>query len=143
MKIFTELVISKETGEVSSRDYTEIFPKKKLKGGFNIVYMNEYEKASSNVVFSNLDFRLLSQIRSLFKKTQTEVKIPVTKLAKKNDTTRQTVSSIVARMVKADMLYRIERGLYRFNPNMFIPFGANVELLQKEWKSLKELEDEQ
>jgi len=143
MKIFTELVISKETGEVSSRDYTEIFPKKKLKGGFNIVYMNEYEKASSNVVFSNLDFRLLSQIRSLFKKTQTEVKIPVTKLAKKNDTTRQTVSSIVARMVKADMLYRIERGLYRFNPNMFIPFGANGELLQKEWKSLKELEDEQ
>jgi len=76
------------------------------------VYLNEYEKASVNVVYSNLDFRLLSQIRSLFKKTQTEVAIPISKLAKNNDTSRQTVSKVIS------------RGIYRFNPYMYIPFGS-------------------
>ena len=30
------------------------------------MYLNEYEEASVNVVYSNLDFRLLSQIRLLY-----------------------------------------------------------------------------
>jgi len=101
------------------------------------VYMNEYEKASVNVVYSNLDFRLLSQIRSLFKKTQTEVAIPISKLAKANDTSRQTVSKVINKMLQADMLIRISRGIYRFNPYMYIPYGGDGETLQKEWNEIK------
>ncbi len=137
IKIYTELVCDKETGELSTRDYTEISIRKKLRGGFNIVYMNEYEKASLNVVYSNLDFRLLSQIRSLFKKTQTEVNIPISKLAKNNNTSRQTVSKVVNKMLQADMIMRISRGIYRFNPYMYIPYGGDGETLQKEWNELK------
>jgi predicted regulator of amino acid metabolism with ACT domain len=99
--------------------------------------MNEYEKASVNVVYSNLDFRLLSQIRSLFKKTQTEVAIPISKLAKNNDTSRQTVSKVVNKMLQADMLMRMSRGIYRFNPYMYIPYGGDGESLQKEWNEIK------
>lgn len=137
MKIYTELVCDRETGELSTKDYTEIPIRKNLRGGFNIVYMNEYEKASVNVVYSNLDFRLLSQIRSLFKKTQTEVTVPISKLAKTNDTSRQTVSKVVSKMLQADMLMRISRGIYRFNPYMYIPYGGDGETLQKEWNEFK------
>jgi len=100
--------------------------------------MNEYEKASVNVVYSNLDFRLLSQIRSLFKKTQTKVSIPITKLAKQNSTSRQTVSKVINKMLEADMLFRISRGIYRFNPYMYIPYGGDGEALQREWREIKE-----
>ena len=137
MKIYTELVCDRETGELSTKDYTEIPIRKNLRGGFNIVYMNEYEKASTTVVYSNLDFRLLSQIRSLFKKTQTEVTVPISKLAKANDTSRQTVSKVVSKMLQADMLMRMSRGIYRFNPYMYIPYGGDGETLQKEWNDFK------
>jgi hypothetical protein len=137
MKIYIELVCDRETGELSTRDYTEIPIRKNLRGGFNIVYMNEYEKASVNVVYSNLDFRLLSQIRSLFKKTQTEVSVPISKLAKNNNTSRQTVSKVINKMLQADMLIRVSRGIYRFNPYMYIPYGGDGETLQKEWNELK------
>jgi len=137
VKIYTELVCDRETGELSTKDYTEIPIRKNLRGGFNIVYMNEYEKASTTVVYSNLDFRLLSQIRSLFKKTQTEVTVPISKLAKANDTSRQTVSKVVSKMLQADMLMRMSRGIYRFNPYMYIPYGGDGETLQKEWNDFK------
>ena len=137
MKIYTELVCYRATGELSTRDYTEIPIRKNLRGRFNIMYMNEYEKASVNVVYSNLDFRLLSQIRSLFKKTQTEVAIPISKLAKANDTSRQTVSKVISKMLQADMLMRMSRGIYRFNPYMYIPYGGDGETLQQEWNEIK------
>jgi hypothetical protein len=40
-------------------------------------------------------------------------------------------------MLQADMLMRISRGIYRFNPYMYIPYGGDGETLQKEWNEIK------
>lgn len=59
-----------------------------------------------------------------------------TKVAKKIGTTRQTIHSLMKRMIDKKIIRVVDEG-YEFNPLIYCPFGANdsfVSEKQLEWK---------
>ena len=134
--VITENLINPITGEISTKDFKEIIPKSKLKGGFRMCY-KLFDKALIEVVKGEKDLRVFLHIKNIFTKQKIEIALNARKISEQLEVSTPKVSSVISKMVKADMLMRVERGLYRLNPFAYIPYQSSSDL-QKEWLELKE-----
>ena len=108
---------------------------KKIKGGFTMIYKAEYDNALENIVKSNLDLKLVNAIKDKFTYKQTDVFISTKSLSFRFGTSQRKVQKVIKSMCEAKLLYK-NGETYRLNPFMFIPYHANGEELQNEWKEL-------
>lgn len=108
---------------------------KRLRGGFRMVYKS-YDDALVTIVKSTKDLELLILIRDMFTYKQVEVNLSTTDLHAKTGIAKSKITEVVSRMVSADLLRKIRRGVYRLNPYMYVPFRADAETLQAEWLTL-------
>ena len=134
--VITENLINLTTGEISTKDFKEIIPRSKLKGGFRMCY-KLFDKALIEVVKGEKDLRVFLHIKNMFTKQKVEIPLNARKISEQLEVSTPKVTSVIGKMVKADMLMRVERGLYRLNPFAYIPYQSDSNL-QKEWLDLKE-----
>jgi len=137
--VITENLINPITGEISTKDFKEIKPRSKLKGGFKMCY-KLFDKALIEVVKGEKDLRVFLHIKNMFTKHKIEIALNARKISEQLEVSTPKVSSVISKMVKADMLMRVERGLYRLNPFAYIPYQSSSDL-QEEWLDLKEERD--
>ena len=135
--VITENIINPETGEISKKDFREIVTKSKLKGGFTMSY-KLYDEILLKVIKGEKDLRIFLEIKNRFTKTKIEIPLNARKISEKLEVSTPKVSSVISKMVEADMLMRVERGIYRLNPFAYIPYQSSSDL-QKEWLELKKL----
>ena len=136
-KIITQRVLNIDTGELESQDYKAIKPIRSIKGGYRMTYKS-YDEIQANLLKSQLDIKIFLYIRDKFTYARIEAHISARDIAKKLKTTPSKVSTLMKTLVDNDFLKRVDRGIYRMNPFMFIPYKSNAELLQKEWKKLND-----
>ena len=134
-RIITEQILNKATGELESVDFKEEFKRKRIRGGFSMVY-TAYDEALLNCVKSNLDFQLITSIRSKFTYARIEVVLSPTALAKELSTSKQKVTKLLKGLIENKFLLRVAKGTYRLNPYMYVPYHSNGEELQREWDIL-------
>ena len=134
--IMTHKVLNEDTGELESKDYKELKEISHLRGGFNLIYHKTYEEVTESAVKSNTDMKLFNWITNQF--TYQKVDVPLYY----NDCTikisQPQFSRIIKRLIELDYLKRTNRGIYRLNPFIYLPYKANGSELQKEWKILNE-----
>ena len=141
-KVVTQRVLDETSGEIKDQVYEERIKKKRIKGGFRMVY-REYDAAVLQVIKSQKDLEVLLRIRELFSKSRIEVAINAKEIAVKADTVASKVNSIRKKMEEVGLLKRVYRGIYRMNPYMYVPTMANAEVLQEEWNKLSHEVDEE
>ncbi len=135
-------VMNEQTGEVSKHTFKKSISKSNLKGGYVRMYINNYEDSLSHIVKSNLDLSIYFYIQGLFTKNRIEFALPTKGISKKLKTSQPKISMIIRNMVNIGTLLRVDRGIYRFNPYIYIPYRADGERLQKEWNELIQIEKE-
>jgi len=138
--VITENIINPETGEISKKDFREIVTKSKLKGGFTMSY-KLYDEILLKVIKGEKDLRIFLEIKNRFTKTKIEIPLNARKISEKLEVSTPKVSSVISKMVEANMLMRVERGIYRLNPFAYIPYQSSSDL-QKEWLELKKLAED-
>ena len=134
----TKLVLNEKTGELE----TELFirdmrVKNRGKQGWTKMYKNGYDMVMLNLN-SKLEMRMFIAIRDSFTKNRVETSISQVKLAKEFDTTKSTVNRLIKKLVEIEFLMKIERGIYRMNPFIYLPYQDDAQLLQEEWKELND-----
>lgn len=134
-EIITKKVLNESTGELESKDFKSIKKTKRIKGGFHMSYKS-YEEVQRNVVFSNNDIKILTLITNQFTYQRVETSLPAEDISKTIGCSRPVVTKFIKRLVEADLLKRVTRGIYRLNPYMYLPFRADGEALQEEWTRL-------
>lgn len=127
--------ILEESGEITTKDFKEIKTGKQIKGGFRMTYAS-YDIAVMNIIKSKKDFEIVLFIRNLFTYNNSEKYISSTDIAKTFEVSKQKVTQLITASVEEKLLLRVNKGTYRLNPFMFVPFRADAALLQKEWKDL-------
>ena len=132
----TKKVLNENTGELEKKEFIENKQKKKIKGGFNMVYKS-YEETVENIIKSKLDFTILLEIKNKFTYQRVECVISPTDIAKKTNCSKPKVVTLIKLMIDNELLKRVDRGTYRLNPFMYLPFRANAEELQYEWNQIK------
>ena len=135
-KIITQRVLNAVSGELEAQDYRAIQTVRKIKGGYRMVYKS-YDDIQVSLLKSGLDIKIFLYIRDKFTYQRIESNISARKIADELETTTSKTSHLIKLLVDNDFLMRVDRGIYRINPFMFIPYKSNAELLQKEWKELK------
>ena len=135
--IITKRVLNENTGELETKDFREIKSTSRLRGGFRLMYKT-HDEAISNIIKSSKDYEIVIYIRDQFTYQRIEVSLPAREIAKKLSTSQSKVSTIIKRMLEETMLKRITRGIYRFNPYMYIPYKSDGVSLQREWKELED-----
>ena len=101
-----------------------------------------FDEALIEVVKGEKDLRVFLHVKNSFTKDKIEIPLNARKIAEKLEVSTPKVSSVISKMVKADMLMRVERGLYRLNPFAYIPYKSSSDL-QKDWLKLKEKVEEE
>lgn len=139
-KIVTQVVLNTETGELTTKDFKEIIQRKRLKGGFRMVYKS-YNQAVEETISSSNELKILNVIVEEFTYMKTEVHLSKGYISKKTESSESSANRVLMKMIKNEILMRVRRGVYRLNPTMYIPFRADGESLQKEWKELKDKEN--
>jgi len=135
-KIITHDILNEETGEIETKDFKEVKISKGIKGGWRMVYKS-YDEVQIEVLRSSLDIKIFVYIRDKFTYKNTEIYLSPTTIAEELNTTHQKVSTLIKKLIKNNFLFRIERGIYRLNPFMFLPYKADAKALQKEWRELE------
>lgn len=130
-------VLNEETGEHDDKRYQELPEPKKIRGGYRRMY-KDYDTALLEIVNSGKDLELLVLIRDQFTKARTENIFHKASIAKVAGVSDRKVTDIINRMTDARLLGRVARGVYRLNPFMYLPFQADAEELQAEWRSIFE-----
>ena len=133
--IIQKKVLNDTTGELENTNFVQEKKYKKIKGGFTMIYKAEYDNALENIVKSNLDLKLVNAIKDKFTYKQTDVFISTKSLSFRFGTSQRKVQKVIKSMCEAKLLYK-NGETYRLNPFMFIPYHANGEELQNEWKEL-------
>lgn len=133
--IIAKQVLNDNTGELEYQTFREEKVYKTIKGGFTMIYKS-YDEAMLEIVKSNKDLAVVLMIRNMFTKQRVEVVISRQDVSKVKEVSIQKVSTIIKDMVETGMLKRIDKGVYRFNPFMYLPYQSNGEALQAEWKEL-------
>ena len=95
-----------------------------------------YDIAVMNIIKSKKDFEIILFIRNLFTYNNSEKYISSTDIAKTFEVSKQKVTQLITSAVEEKLLLRVNKGTYRLNPFMFVPFRADAALLQKEWKDI-------
>ena len=135
-------VVNEQTGEVSKHTFKKTISQSNLKGGYVRMYMNNHENSLSHIVKSHLDLSIYFYIQGLTTRNRVEFTLPTKSIAKKLKTSQPKISTIIKKMVDIETLVRVDRGIYRFNPYIYIPIHADGERLQKEWDELIQIEKE-
>ena len=133
-RIITHEILEK-TGEIKVVDFKEVKTGKIIKGGFRMTYAS-YDIAVMNIIKSKKDFEILLYIRNLFTYNNSEKFISATDISKEFKVSKQKVTEIINSAVSESLLMRVNRGVYRLNPFMFVPFRADAAILQEEWKNI-------
>ena len=133
----TKLVLNEESGEIEKQLFTRDVEKKKYRGkqGWVKMYKNGYDMVMLNLN-SKLEMRIFIEIRDSFSKNRVEVSISQVELAKKFDSTKSTVNRLIKKFIEIEFLFKVERGIYRMNPFIYVPYQADAQILQEEWKEL-------
>jgi len=134
-RIISKQVLDVNTGELVYTNFREEKIRSGLRGGFRMVYV-EFDTAMLEVVASRLDYEIAIGIRELYTKKQTEVHLKKKELSELFNTSEDKVVKVIARMVSANLLLRVSRGTYRFNPFMYLPMMAPGAELQREWNQI-------
>jgi len=127
-------LVNAYTGEVEEYEFRG-FKSSKIKGGFIMTYKSFFE-ILPNVITSSLDLKIALEIVDNFTYMQVEVALKASKIAKKFDTSTNKVTLLIKKMVEQKLLCRVDRGIYRLNPFMYLPYRADGQELQKEWVEL-------
>ena len=133
-RIMTHQILNQDTGELEHKEYSEKKDKSKLKGGFILMYPKTYEEVQEAVLKSNTDIKVFHWITNRF-----TYKISETSLLHKDCPTQISqpmYSKLIAKLIDEEYLKRISKGIYRLNPYIYLPYHADGEALQEEWKSL-------
>jgi len=101
------------------------------------MYKNGYDMVMLNLN-SKLEMKIFIEIRDSFTKNKVEVNLSQVELAKKFDSTKSTVNRLIKKFIDIEFLIKIERGIYRMNPFIYVPYQADAQILQEEWKELIE-----
>ena len=133
--IITKKVLNENTGELEQKHFREERKTKNIKGGFRMSYKS-YDEALVEIVKSTKDLEILLYIRNTFTYSRIENILSKKDIAKSVNVTPQKISTVIKRMVDNNLLLRVSRGVYRLNPFMFVPYKADAETLQSEWKEL-------
>jgi hypothetical protein len=128
-------VLNEQTGEHEDKRYREEREIKAIRGGYRRMY-KDYDAALIDIVKSGKDLELLIVVRDQFTYMRVECVIAKADIAKMVGVSERKVTDMVNRMVDAKLLGRIARGVYRLNPFMYLPFRADGEQLQLEWRSI-------
>ena len=120
-KSITQRVENKLTGELESQVFYEEKKLIEIKGGYVKMYYKNYDAIMIDIVKSSLDARLFIYIRNHFTYDKKEVLLSSTKIAKRLKTSKQKVTGIIKQLVADDFIYRVDRGIYRLNPFVYIP----------------------
>lgn len=131
--IITKKVLNENTGEIENKEFTEVGKAKTIKGGYRRVYKS-YDEAVADVISSKKDYIIVTTIRDKFTYMKTEIALVTKDIAEDVGVTQRKVQTIVNKMLKADMLRKVDRLSYVLNPYMYLPFRANAEKLQHDWK---------
>lgn len=131
----THKILNETTGELETKQFDEIAKRKQIKGGFRMVYKS-YDDALVTIIKSTKDLELLILIRDMFTYKQVEVNLSTTHLHTKTGMAKSKITEVISRMITADLLGKVRRGVYRLNPYMYVPFRADAETLQAEWLTL-------
>ena len=130
LKLLCESCHSKEHG-------FEIKTTKKIKSGFRMMYKS-YEEAMEQIISSKKDYAIAIHIKNLFTYNKIEIYIQSTEISKSFKVAKSKVSMIIKAMVDNKLLMRVDRGVYRLNPFMYLPYRSEAEVLQREWKFIEE-----
>ena len=137
--IVTHTILNESTGELESKDFIETFKKKKMRGGFNLIYHNPYEEIMELVVNSNKEMKLFNWVTNQFSKNRVETYVTFSVCKEDGiEISKRQFSEMVKILVREKYLMRIRRGIYRLNPFIYLPTMADAESLQREWKELLE-----
>ena len=128
----THKVLNEDTGELESKEFKEEKKKKYIKGGFNMIYHKNYEEVMEIVVHSQKEMKLFNWITNQFTYKQVETAISYSDI--ENLISRSQFNKMVKKLVEIGYLMRVKRGVYRLNPFIFLPYRADAEELQREWK---------
>ena len=135
-RIITQRVLIETTGELESKDYRETKRYSKVKGGYRMTYKS-YDDIQVEALKSSLDIKIFLYIRDKYTWMRIENILSARDIAEENNVAISKVSKLISTLVDLDFLVRINRGIYRMNPFMFIPYKSNAEELQKEWKEIQ------
>lgn len=133
--IITKKVYNDNTEQLESLDFKQVKTTKRIKGGFNMMYKS-YDDALREVVKSGLDLDIAIRIRDMFTYSKREIFLSPTDISSNLNIAKSKVQTVINRMIETNMLMKVSRGVYRLNPFMFIPFRADGEELQEEWKNI-------
>jgi predicted transcriptional regulator len=134
--IITHKVLNEKTGELESTDFQQVKKSKNIRGGFRMVYKS-YDEAVEDIISSKLDFSILICIRDKFTYAQKEHNLSAMEISEDFKVSRQKVTTIISKAVKAGLLKKSSKSLYRLNPFMYVPYRADGSELQAEWNELK------
>ena len=128
----THIILNETTGELEPKQFDEIVKKKRIKGGFRMIYKS-YDDALLTIVKSTKDLELVIFIRDMFTYRQVEVNLSTSYLQEQTGMAKSKITEVISRMVAAELLRKVRRGVYKLNPYMYVPFRADAETLQAEW----------
>jgi len=132
----THKVLNEDTGELESKQFSEQKQRKRIKGGFRMVYL-DYDKALLQIIKSAKDLELVISIRDTFTYQQVEVHLSPTDMHTTTGIAKSKITEVIKRMVTTELLKKVKRGTYRLNPYMYLPYRGDGEQLQAEWNNLK------
>lgn len=142
MKYYTEtmtkIILNENTGELETELFTrDVKIKSTGKQGWRKMYKNGYDMVMLNLN-SKLEMKLFISIRDSFTRNRVEVNLSQKKLVEEFNTTKSTVSRFIKKLVEIGFLMKIDRGIYRMNPFIYLPYQEDAFVLQEEWKRLNE-----
>jgi hypothetical protein len=132
--IITKKVLNENTGELEYTRFDEIKERKNVRGGFNMIYHKSYEEVMESVIKSNKDIKLFNWITNQF--TYARVEVPLTYSICPIEVSQPQFAKTIKKLLELQYIIRVGRGIYRLNPFIYLPFRANAEELQEEWREL-------
>ena len=129
--IMTHKILNEDSGELEAKDYKELKEVSNLRGGFNMIYHKTYEEVTESAIKSNTDIKLFNWITNQFTYQKVDVPLPFSKC--NINVSQPQFSRIIKRLIELNYLLRTNRGIYRLNPFIYLPYKANGEELQSEW----------
>ena len=132
----TKIILNEDSGELEKQLFTrDVKQKSRGKQGWTKMYKNGYDMVMLNLN-SKLEMRLFIAIRDSFTRNRVEVNISQVKLVEEFNTTKSTVSRFIKKLVEIEFLMKIDRGVYRMNPFIYVPYQEDALMLQKEWEEM-------
>jgi len=139
--IITKKVLNENTGELEDKQFIEKKYRKKIRGGYNLMYHIDFFEIENKVIRSSKDMELFNWITNQFTYKQVEVNLSYSICPIK--ISQPQFAKMIKKLIEIGYLMRIRRGIYRLNPFVYVPYKANAEELQEEWLELKKQKEQE